>query len=270
MKKIILYSLGLALLISCQKDKDGPANLPGDAQAVRLKDFTIPALPSPMYFLEYDNEGLITRADHSSGEWSYVVGYKEKRIDYMRNVSPINKDSFSYHYSNGRVDLITVYNLAGEQYRRCFIDYDNRGRLENMEWERKSGPGFAADINISFSYHADNNLRQRIYRRTGLQPGPGAAELIDTYSDYDSRPCGTGFTLLHEPSNPMVLLPASTLSLNNPRKLVRTGTGQHYEIVYSYQYNAQKLPIERNGVMTYLTGPEAGNSFNLKAFFSYY
>jgi hypothetical protein len=51
--------------------------------------------------------------------------------------------------------------------------------------------------------------------------------------------------------------------------VTRSGDGVNYAIDYSYDYDANR-PLSKTGVPTFLTGANAGQTFETSAEYSYY
>lgn len=269
MKKFCFLFAVTIVFVACDKDSAPPQSIPDTAEN-RLRTMQIGSLPSPWYALTYNNEGYITHVSHASGDRDLDVFYRNGQISHMLSTHPINHDSIAYNYTNGKLNVITLYDEARISFQRCFIDYDQLGRISVMEWERKQAAGFVADRTLLFSYNATGNLATRTEQRMAIPNQQTAATFTDTYSDYDTKKNAESLTVIHDGTGSLVLLPAARFRNNNPGRVVRSGTGSSYEIDFSYTYNDNDLPTGRTGIMRITSGNGTGDIINLTASYSYF
>jgi len=265
----MLLAITMIASLSCHKGSD-PKPTP-NPDVIRLKDVNIAHLPSPYYHFEYDAAGLITAASFSDSMGFYDVLYSvNKNISQMRNKYPANKDVLDYTYDNGDVSIITITDRNGVKYRRAFLDYTPTHQLKSIEWELKADAGFSPETTLELSYLPDGNLRDIVthYFALGNQT---AATFTTTYSDYDDKKNVDAFSLLHpDQFHHLFLLPGVKIQLNNPRKEVRTGDGVHYQVDYTYTYDAANRPVIQNGDFQWTSGSDNGKHTQLHSDYSYY
>jgi hypothetical protein len=159
-RNFLLVTAFSLFLISCGKEKPEPVPVP-PAGEVLVKDIVIRNLPSPYYHFEYSAAKEITKVGFSSGLAEYDLSYATGRLTEMKNTISSNNDRLVYEYQDGKVFLIKIFNKAGELYRRCFLTYDNNGRLQQLEWDLKiESIGFANLRMVQLSYYPDGNLSE--------------------------------------------------------------------------------------------------------------
>jgi hypothetical protein len=274
MNKINFLVVGLAITVlftACKKEGKGPGSAPpGDAQIILLKDIIIQGLPSPYYHFDYNDSGYITNSDFSSGLREYEINYSAKKISQINSTHAINRDRLLYQYENGKPSLVKYLNEGGEMYKRCFVSYNSAGHLNNLEWEvRQMNDGFALLRTVDFTYYPDGNLQQMRDERHPFAQQAHAV-YIDNFSDYDNKLNVDGFSRFHYDGDHLLLFPSSKLQKNNPAKLVRTGTGINYEILYNYTYDNLGRPSLKSGTGLFTSGPGAGQAFQSTSSFTYY
>jgi hypothetical protein len=155
-------------------------------------------------------------------------------------------------------------------FKRAFLSYDNQSRLTEIEWELNTPAGFIIQRTVSFLYNADGYLQEKKDHRHFIEGRQQEATYIDRFEQYDDKLNVDDFSLLHEPSEHLVLFPGIRLQHGNPAKMIRTGDGINYEIAYTYSYNSNKQPLQRTGSMLITNGPQAGQIFQITAAYSYY
>lgn len=263
-----------ASFISCKKESNRLPPVtppPSQVEEILLKDIVVPNLPSPYYHFEYNDLGFVSHASFASGLMLYDISYASRRINEMKSIHFINKDRLLYQYENDKVVLIRYINEAGVNYKRCFISYNLAGRLTQMEWEIKlPDVGFALERTVNFTYYPDGNLLERKDQRHAINGRQNAATYLDRFEDYENKVNTDGFMLVHDNNDHLILLPRVKFQKNNPQKNVRTGDGLNYEITYTFTYNNLNRPIEKKGNAVFTSGPNAGQHFQTRAFFTYY
>jgi hypothetical protein len=268
--KQLLAAIVLTLgLFSCDKKKP-PVNPPPPSATVQLKDITIAGLPSPYYSFEYNFSGQVIIANYSGGIRMYDILYGGNAISELRNNTPANKDRMQYIYGiNGKPELVKYFDENNLQFKRAFITFNAGGQLQKIEWERNMGIGFQAERTVSFIYYPDGNLLELTdhHHPIGSQQ---ELSITDRFEQYDDKINQDAFSLFHANNDHLLLLPTLKLQKNNPKKLIRTGTGINYTIDYTYTYNDKNTPLTKFGDVLFTSGPDAGQRFQQKVFFSYY
>ena len=270
-RSYLLFLLATILWSSCKKDK--PGNMPDPPlPVVLLKDVTVPNLPSPYYHFEYNVDGKVSFATFASGFFIYHISYNGDRISEMQNMTAAGRERLQYIYDNaGRVSEIKYVDEADVLFKRSSFSYDGP-RLIKIVRERKLGSGMVVEKTSTFSYNPDGNLFELSEHRPSI-PFIGQPEITytDRYVHYDNKVNADAFRLLNpEFFEHMLLLPGIQLQKNNPGKQTRTGDGVNYEIVYTYTYDANDLPLTKTGEGIFLTGSSTGQQFQVNASFSYY
>lgn len=270
MKKYIIIFL-LPLAIACKKDPEAnPIPPPGNPD-IKLKEVLWHGLPAPLYNFTYNNQGQVSTAGYSDDVRSYDIVYSNGRVSELSSTRSTNDDRIQYLYTDGKVSVLKYINDAGETFMRCYLTYNNLGQLKNMEWEVKdANVGFALQRTYTFSYYPDGNLSGRIeeYHEINGQHPPQL--YIDEFSDYDNKHNSDGFMLLHPSQQHLVFLPGVQLQKNNPRKVIRSGTGVNYRIDYTYQYSNKNYITNKLGDMLFTTGNDAGKRITLNVDYTYY
>lgn len=272
MKRSIIFFSALCLFISsCKKDSNITIP-PASTKAPLLKDIAYQNLPSPYYYFEYDANGRTNKVAFASDAFSYNLFYQGNQLSEMKSIVASAKISTTYQYDNsGKLSFVRINSEDGSTVlKRGFLTYDNQNRLKEIEWELNTTAGFALQRTLSFTYHSDRNVAERRDRRHLIEGKQTEALYVERYEQYDDKLNVDGFSLLHEPSEHLVLFPGIQLQQNNPVKLIRTGDGVNYELTYTYTYNTNKQPIGRVGSMLITNGPQAGQTFQLNTSYSYY
>ena len=268
----------LVLMVSCKKDmKSGmpvppvttPVNIP-DNSPPRLKDMIVNRLPSPYFHFDYNDSGYITGANWQSGLRIYDVRYSGKKINEMENLIEPVRDKLEYVYDNGKVIQVNIINRNQVTYRKLFIRYTASNRLSRLYWEVLEAGGFSSEQILDFTYHPDGNLKE--LSNTTFPVGPLIeGTVIDHFDNYDDKINADGFSLLLPPvQNHLILLPDYKLQINNPRHIVRTGSGLDYNVDYSYTYDAHGRPVSKTGDILFTTGQFTGQHFTSSTSFSWY
>jgi hypothetical protein len=257
------------VLFSCNKDKTPPVITPPPPPppAVLLKDIVILNLPSPYYGFEYNAAGKPIKTSFSAGVRSYDVLYAGTRINELKS---IHGDRLVYIYNEtGQVDIIKYIKRDGAVYKVCYLTYNGQ-QLLRMEWERKQPAGFIMDRTLSFIYQPDGNLLEMTDHRHLINGEQPEASYTDRFEQYDTKINTDGFSLLHDGSDHLLLVPGIQLQKNNAGKLIRTGTGIDYTINYTYTYNDKNAPLTKLGDGVFTSGPNNGQRFQTNAAFTYY
>jgi hypothetical protein len=261
------------ILFACKKDHTStplPAPPPPPPKQVMLKDVVIQSLPSPHYHFEYDTDRKIVKMLYASGFNMYDVLYKDNKISEIRNNTMVNNDRLQYVYDNANnVIQIGYISESGVFYKRCFFTYQAQ-LLTKIEWQRAiSAVNFVTDRTLTFTYLPDGNVQQITDHRPAMA-GQAAATIIHQFEQYDNGVNADGFSLMHDASDHLLLLPAVQLQKNNPRKKTQSGTGLHSTVDYVYTYNNKMEPVTRTGEVTITSGPNAGQKFQSNTSFTYY
>jgi hypothetical protein len=273
MKRFVILLSSLCLLTTaCKKDNQGTTAPPPGNSTPLLKTVVYQNLPSPYYHFVYDGNGKMTNAAFASGAFTYSLSYQDDRVKEMRSILASTKISATYQYDNaGRISFIKISNEDGSQvFKRAFLSYDNQNHLTEIEWELNTTAGFALQRTLSFLYYDDGNLQEKRDHRHFIEGRQQEATYIDRFEQYDDKLNVDDFSLLHESSEHLVLFPGVKLQHGNPAKIIRTGDGTNYEMTCSYSYNSNKQPVQRAGSMLITNGPQAGQTFQLSASYSYY
>jgi len=272
MKRFAFFLPSLCLLFSACK-KNGEITIPPPVNNPSLlKTVVYQNLPSPYYHFGYDESGKINTAAFASGAFTYNLSYQGNQVKEMKSVLASTKINTTYQYDNqGRISFIKISSEDGSQvFKRAFLGYDNQNRLTEIEWELSTLGGFIVQRTIDLTYGADGNLFEKRDHRHFIEGKQQEATYIDQFEQYDNKVNVDDFSLLHETSEHLVLFPGVKLQHGNPAKLIRTGDGTNYEITYAYTYNSNKQPVQRTGTMLLTNGPQAGQTFQLIATYSYY
>lgn len=268
---LIIGLMTLVLLSACNKKNDDgdivtPPPPPPPPPSVFLKDITIPNLPSPYYFFDYDGAGKIIHASHASGDRNYDVLWENGRITEMRNFNAVNKDTLRYTYdAAGKIIVINYIDKNNFNYKRCFLNY-NGDKLQQIEWGANVGFGFILDRTMDLTYLADGNLSEM---SDHVWPVNGQTETfkVTKFEQYDDKVNTDDFILVHEGGNHMLLFPGLRLQKNNPRKVTRMN---FYTIDYTYTYNDKGAVLTKTGDMLFTHGPNQGQRFQTNAAYTYY
>jgi hypothetical protein len=272
MKRFAFFLLSLCWFFSsCKKNTEVTTPSPGNNPSL-LKTVAYQNLPSPYYHFEYDESGKMNTAAFASGAFTYSLSYQANQLKEMKSILASTKINTTYQYDNtGKISFIKISNEDGSQvFKRAFLTYNNQNRLTEIEWELNTTAGFIIQRTIGFTYGADGNLSEKRDHRHFIDGRQLEATYIDRFEQYDNKMNVDDFSLLHEPSEHLVLFPGIKLQQGNPAKLIRTGDGTNYEITYTYTYNSNKQPVQRTGNMLITNGPQAGQTFQLTAAYSYY
>ncbi|HMH23260.1 MAG TPA: hypothetical protein VK563_15855 [Puia sp.] len=257
------------IMVSCHKDPVVPMDPPTNAPAVKLKDMNVRSLPSPYYHFDYTDSGNIARAGFSGGLAVYDISYAGKDILKMENKAG-NRDRLQYGYANGELSAIQIINENGTLYRQCILTYAASHQLQRLEWEVRDGNGFAPDQTMQFSYYPDGNLKELVNQFHPVGPQT-ASTSTDRFENYDDKVNADGFSLLQVDQNHhLILLPASGLQRNNPRRNIRTGDGINYQVNYTYTYDAAGRPLVKTGDLLLTNGSDNGKHIETHTDFSYY
>ena len=276
MRRIVLYMAAIFLLQACNKDNTPPAQ-PGTgttppADVVLLKDIVYSSLPSPYYHFEYNTADKISKASFASDLAVYQVSYAGNNISEVKQINGSNHDRIEYTYDNGKPVIAKYIKTDGTNYLNVFFNYTAEGKLSSMEWDMKSGDiGFLVYKEINFTYYTDGNLMDMTFHYHDIDGIQTATTFTDHYENYDSNKNADEFTLYQEFNIHTLLLPQIKLQQNNPGKVTRTGSASlTYEINYTYTYNSNKFPLNKNGMLKITSGPDTGKVFSISAQFSYY
>jgi len=266
---LLLVTL-VIILFSCHKEPTNHPDPPPGKALVKLKDINIRYLPSPYYHFEYNDTGNITRAGYSSGLRIYDVSYGGKDIASMQNTIGPNRTRLDYEYANGDLFVVRVKDNNGVTIRHCIFSYAASHQLQQIDWDVMDGNvGFYFEQTLMFSYYPDGNVKEIITHNypVGSQT---EATYTDSFENYDNNINVDGFSLLHTTPHELILVPATKLQINNPRRNIRTGDGINYDITYTYTYDAKGRPLVKLGDVAITNGTSSGQHFESQATFSYY
>ncbi|HEX4683613.1 MAG TPA: hypothetical protein VH277_12925 [Gemmatimonadaceae bacterium] len=273
----IRRSCSLALIIlaataACSTDRGPTTPTPLVVPApVLLKDMVLSNLPSPYYHFDYDANGRVTAASFASGFSTYDLVYDGSRLTEMRNNGVGNRDRLTYAYdAAGRVSLVSYTDSSGSTYARVRLTYDGQ-RLVGLLRQRLMGAGFIPDKEMVFSYDNDGHLSAVEEHRHAIAGFQDETTVVDAYEMYDVGINVDGFSLIHDDFfDNLVLLPQLQLQRNNPRRQTHTGDGDNFVVDYSYEYDDKGRPLTKAGFLTFTSGPDAGQRFQIGTVFSYY
>jgi YD repeat-containing protein len=270
------YSVPLALtafLCACSGDSGTtsptPPTPPGTT--VLLREVVLSRLPSPYYQFTYDAAGRITTASFAAGTRVYDVSYEGDRISEMRNDALGNHDRLAYAYDGaGRVAGVSYIDSNGQVFTRVSFTYLGQ-KLTGVERQRKLGTDFVVDKTTTLSYYADGNLLQITVHRPAIDGQQTETTTVDRFEQYDDKVNVDGFGLIHDDFfDHLVLLPGVQLQKGNPAKETFSGGALDFTVDYTYTYDDRGRPLAKIGAAKFLTGPDAGRSFEVRSDFSYF
>jgi hypothetical protein len=270
-KNLVLLLIAV-IAFSCKKHKETIVNQPPvtNEPPVLLKDIVIPNLPSPFYHFEYNESGKPIFASYASGLTMYNIVYSGNRISELKNNIIVNKDRLQYSYDDaGRVTTIMYADSLGVAYKKIVLEYEGQ-KLTTLTRLRILATGLLLEKTMVFTYLPDGNLSEIIEDRPPLNGQPGTTT-GDRFEQYDNKINTDGFSLLHgEFFDHLVFLPGVQLQKNNPGKVSHFGSGDNYQVTYTYTYNDRKAPLTKSGTGTWQTGPNTGQTFPTTSIFTYY
>jgi hypothetical protein len=258
-------------LAACSGADRAPTSPTPPAPSVFLKDVVELRLPSPYYHFTYDPSGRVATASFAGGIRAYGVAYDGDRIAELRNDAVGNRDRLAYAYDDaGRVGTVSYVDETGAVFARVRLAYAD-GRLAGLERERLLDGAFAVERSMAFSYYPDGNLLEIADRHPAIAGRQDETNAVLHFDGYDDGINVDAFELIHDEFfDHLVLLPAVQLQKGNPARVTRTGDGVNYVEELAYTYDAAKRPREKNGVLTYTNGPDAGRQFATQSLFTYY
>jgi hypothetical protein len=265
---ITLTAIGA--LASCGSDTPMTAP-PPPPTTVLLKDVVIPNLPSPYYHFDYDARGKVSLVSFAAGLRTYAAAYDGERITELKNNTIANQDRLVYVYDDGgRVAAIKESDETGLVFTALFFTYEG-DKLTGLERDRRVTGGFIIDKTMSFTYYPDGNLFELTEHRPAIEGIQPETTVKDRFEQYDSGINVDAFTLLHDDFfDHLVLLPAVQLQKSNPHRVTRTGDADNYTVDYNYAYDDRNRPLRAIGDLIFVTGPTAGQHFQVGSAFSYY
>ena len=271
MKKHYLVILAcLILAVSCKKhgaDSQPPVT---DARSILLKEVTVSSLPSPYFQFAYDNAGFITHIDFASQLFSWQVQYKNNRVIRLINTN-FNKDTLEYTYVNNRVAIIRhTSSQNGQLLSQYDFTYDNTGLLQQMRWWAFPQPGSDSVLSrkVNLVYYATGNLQE--YDDYNLDTA-NTLVLTSTskFTNYDEGVNVDDFYLLKNFFDDFLFLPQVKLQKNNPAHETIQTPNTDYAIDYTYKYNTNKLPFEKDYIISITRGTNTGQQYAEKDQFTY-
>jgi hypothetical protein len=150
------------------------------------------------------------------------------------------------------------------------LSYDG-AKLVGLERQRKTASGFVVDKTMTMAYGPDGNLSDVTEHRPAIDGVQPETTVHDRFENYDTGLNVDGFGLLHQEFfDHLILLPRVQLQKNNPRHVTHSGDGDNYVVEYAYQYDGQNRPLSQAGVLTFTTGTQSGQQFNVGSTYSYY
>jgi len=270
-KRYIIASLLVAAVSGCGGDRvPATAPQPDPRPVVLLKDIEIPRLPSPYYHFAYDATGRISNVSFASGLTNYTLSYTDGRLSEMQNTILVNNDRLVYHYDDaGNVAEVDYVGSSGV-FAQVRLTYEG-AKLVGLERQRKNASGFVVEKTMIMAYGPDGNLSDITEHRPAIEGFQPEATVNDHFESYDTGLNVDSFGLLHQDFfDHLVLLPRVQLQKNNARRVTHSGDGDHYVVEYTYHYDAENRPTSQAGVLTFTTGPQAGQQFDVGATYSYY
>lgn len=265
-------ALVFVLFVSCKKGKDYPPNQPNtpDTFSARLKDMIVDRLPSPYYHFEYNDSGYITLANWQSGLRIYEPSYSGRKIIKSQNIIGPVLDRLEYNYKNGRVTEVHIINPNNLLYRKIFVSYTPSNKIQRLYWEVLDNGGFSSEQLLDFTYYPDGNLKDLTNTTFPVWPLEDKT-YVDHFENYDDKINADGFSLLAPlPVNHLLLLPNPKIQVNNPRRVIRTGSGHDYKVDYTYTYDSNGRPIAKTGDVLFTTGQFKDQRFTSLISFSWY
>jgi hypothetical protein len=272
--RLILSTMAFILIaVSCKKDHVNPDPPPSvdTAHKILLKDILIPHLPSPYYHFEYGADSLVTKADFASGFFIYDVLYDSDKIREMRNNIFVNHDTLRYGYDDaGKVLTVNFIDQNNVLKRHAVFTYSGE-KVSQIAWDNKKANGvFVRDRTLTFSYHPDGNLKDMTDHRQGME-GVAETNFTTHYDEYDDKINVDDFTLIHDGIHDhFLILPELHLQKNNARKEWVTGVTNEYSVEYNFTYNSDNSPAQKSGELTFTSGSQAGQKFDVSTTYTYY
>lgn len=268
----IAVLLFAAVLSGCGSDS-APATAPPQPDphpTVLLEDIVIPRLPAPYYHFAYDATGRMTNASFASDFTMYTLSYVDGRLSEMQNNILVNHDRLVYYYdAAGNVAQVDYVGSSGV-FTQVRFTYAG-GKLIGLERQRKNASGFVVDKTMTMTYGADGNLLDLTEHRPAIEGFQPEATFTDHFENYDTGINVDSFGLLHQDFfDHLILLPRVQLQKTNPRRITHSGDGDNYVVEYTYQYDAQNRPLSKSGVLTFTSGAQTGQQFDVSATYSYY
>lgn len=271
----VLMTLSIVVsLFSCKKEPGpNPVNPPNPTKKrVLLKDITIPSLPSPYYYFEYNTDSSVSKVEFNSGLTMYDVFYSGNKISEMRNNIIVNHDTLRYVYDNdGKLSIIKFIDEANVIYRHVSFIYEG-DQVKEIEWDHLvPGVGFLIDRTLTFTYYADGNAKT-ISDHRPPQTNLPEYNSVTTFEQYDDKINVDDFSLIHDGIHDHLFLPQGfRLQKGNPRKERFSVNGQDlYTNDYTYTYNSDNTPSRKTGDFLYLSGSNAGSRFQTNSIYTYY
>jgi len=275
MKSFLVAAIGVffVMCLSCNKSVSGKNEPPiSDSRTVLLKEVEEERLPSPYFSLAYNDSNFVTHIGFASGLFSWKVEYENNRVIRMINDVLVNHDTLLYTYANGRVVTIrhTNANTGAPRWRYDF-SYDGNAVLKEIRWWSFPTPGADSILfrKVILQYYADGNLQQYDDYNTDNNNGPVTLTNTVNFSNYDQGINVDDFYLLKNFWDDLLFLPQVKLQKNNPGHVTMTGATNDYVIDYTYQYNADKLPVQKDLTMTITRGANTGQQYTFTDRFSY-
>src|SRR5262249_15538250 len=123
---------------------------------------------------------------------------------------------------------------------------------------------------LTFVYFPDGNVKQITERRPAISGVPENT-VVTQFDNYDDKTNVDDFVLLHDGIHDHLFLPQGFhLQKNNPRKETLTADAVAYTADYNYTYNSDGTPTLKAGTLLYTKGTQAGQTFQVSTFYSYY
>lgn len=262
----------IVLIASCKKsiDDSKPSTPPlTDKRTVLLKEVLIERLPSPYFQFTYNDSNFVTNINYASNLIRWQLQYENGRVKKMINT--LNNDFLVYNYTEGRVASIRHISAQdGKPAWRYDFTYNNIGQLEEIRWWAFPVPGgdSVLDRKVLLQYQADGNLSKYDDYRRSLS-GDFSLTITVELKDYDQGVNVDDFYLLKDFFDDLLFLPQVKLQKNNPRQLTWHGVDEDIIFNYSYQYDNNKLPLEKDYTILVTRGTNAGSQFTGRDQFLY-
>jgi len=274
MKHFPVAAIGVFFImcLACRKSTGNDDNEPplSDSKTFVLKEVEVDRLPSPYFRLTYNDSNFVTHIDFADGLLSWKVEYENNRVIRLINNTFVNHDTLLYTYSHNKVVTIrhTNANTGSPLWRYDFL-YDRDVLKEIRWWRFQSGPDSVLYRKVALQYYADGNLQQYDDYNTDNNNGPVTLTTTVKFSNYDQGVNVDDFYLLKNFFDDVLFLPQVKLQKNNPGHETITGGAEDYVIDYTYQYNTDKLPVQKDYSLAITRGANAGQTYTFTDHFTY-
>jgi hypothetical protein len=144
--------------------------------------------------------------------------------------------------------------------------------VKEIWWNHKDLNGdFPIDRILTFTYYPDGNVNSITEQRRVATSEPWQVS-VKTFEQYDKGINVDDFSLIHDGIHDhLFLLQGFRLQKNNPGKEIFLVNGvELYRVDYTYIYNNDQTPVQKNGDFVYTGGPDAGKHFATNSTYTYY